>query len=264
MALCAVASPRPSLSQMLSDADALVTDFMDAYAAELPPELAQVCTTARDLFLKRHLRVRLGQLFRLTVKAAEAVLHEAGADEHDAAGWVQSFEDSAGFEFREHTVPESANLVTMTVAGAEAAKGPLKERSLPRVSVPTVGAELQDRAEEFRLSECCFSVITTLDPTTQKISEPEVEQFSDSVMECIGTQFGRYNLGRPFCRILGRQLETRLPKLPEGKGKDRAWWKILYNKTKNRKNVSCPHTCDRLTDWGCRSSPRATPPQHAG
>ena len=91
MALCLplpVAHPRPSLSQMLSDADALVTDFMDAYAAELPPELAQVCTTARDLFLKRHLRVRLGQLFRLSVKAAEEVLHVRGVTQEIDFFWI--------------------------------------------------------------------------------------------------------------------------------------------------------------------------------
>ena len=55
MALCLplpVAYPRPSLSQMLSDADALVTDFMDAYAAELPPELAQVCMKLPPLLKK--------------------------------------------------------------------------------------------------------------------------------------------------------------------------------------------------------------------
>ena len=119
-----LAVTRPTLGKMHSDVDALVVDFLNAYAEELPEELATICTAARDLFLKRHLRVRLGQLFRLTLKQAEQVIVDAGADAGDASGWASSLEDAAGFEFREHSVPESTEIAATAGLLTGDSKGP--------------------------------------------------------------------------------------------------------------------------------------------
>ena len=237
-----LAVTRPTLGKMHSDVDALVVDFLNAYAEELPEELATICTAARDLFLKRHLRVRLGQLFRLTLKQAEQVIVDAGADAGDASGWASSLEDAAGFEFREHSVPESALIAATAGLLTGDSKGPTV-RSRERTLLMTVGEELEkdNLADTFVLAECCYDVIEVLDPQSQTISEREVEAFSDAVMEFIGTKFGRYNMGAQFCRTLGKQVEKRLPNLPKGKGGvNRAWWKIFKNKTKNRKHVRPP------------------------
>jgi hypothetical protein len=226
MALVAAPLPIRTLSQMRNDADALVADFINAYAAELPPKLATICIVARDLFLKKHLRTRLGSMFRLTLKQAEEVLVEAGADQGDVAGWCASFEDAAGFEFREHNVPVSSHLATSAgvVAGS---RGPIATRVPPSGRHRTIGQELNEAQEAYVLPECCYDKIDTDDPMTNTIREPELEAFSDAVMEALGTRFGRYNLGMPLCRMLGKQVAKRLPHIPLGKGKDRSWGSIF-------------------------------------
>jgi hypothetical protein len=46
----------------------------------------------------------------------------------------------------------------------------------------------------------------------------------------------RFNLGRPLCRLLGKQIARRLKLGTRGKvdGNLRQWQSILYEKSKNR------------------------------
>ena len=226
----------PSLTDMYADKEAKVRDFFDALAEELPSPLSGICTRTGDLFITKHLRTRLGQLFRLTRKQAEDVTVEAGADQDEVPGFVASYEDAAGFEFRGHSVPESARLACHVASDTLATKG-TASASWKRKSLPTIGQEVKASHLEFGVPECCYDVIETMDPLNNPISEPELEAFSTEVIQAVGTRFGRYNIGRPYARILGKEIEKKLPHLPVGKGKNRSWGKILNTKSKNRKNV---------------------------
>ena len=226
------------LESLKGDEGVRVSEFFGAYAADLPADLALTTIKCGEDFLRRKLRTNLRQLFSLTAADAEAVAIGAGIDKEDAPGWVAAWEDAAGMKFTGHGVPESAKLFAVqaqtSVHKGEAASANYK----PRRTVRTIGQQLASENKTLVIPEYCYSwVQDTLDPATTSITEPEVEKFSDSVIEFVGTQYGRYNLGRPLCRRLGAGIARRLPFIPKGKGQHRRWWKILYNKTKNRKNV---------------------------
>ena len=233
------------LSQMKDDINAFTVDFFAAYANDQRDEeqREQLIATG-NVFIKEHVRTRLGQLFRLTIGQAEAACVKGGVSKEEAPGWRGAIEDAAGMSFREQSVPSSAFLAT--AAGAEteyATKGPLvkfgKVRK-PRLhkSLLTVGAQMALDGSPPYIPEYCYDVIQTENPEMQTITEPELIAFTDRIIEYYGTVYGRFNLGRPLCRLLGKLAEKRLPKIPLGKGKNRAFRKILDIKTKNRKHVS--------------------------
>lgn len=94
----------------------------------------------------------------------------------------------------------------------------------------------------WQVPESCYAVVETLDPQNQRITEPELVNFTQLMIQAAGTRFGHYNLGAPLCRILGIQVAKRLPNMPLGKGKHReiarmGWAQALLNKSRNRKYV---------------------------
>lgn len=243
----------PDLDSLHGDSNAMVCDFIGAYAADLPPEESAICISIGDDFIRKHLRTRLGQLFRLTHGTATNVVRARTMDEADAPGWIQSFEDAAGFEFRDRSVPKSADLAYAAGETGEC-KGTSSTGTRKFGAPNTVGMSLAKKQKtggsgEWTIPEVCYrNAIFTLDPTHNEISEPELEQFTTELVEAAGTCFGRYNLGMPLCRKLGRAVAKRLPKMPKGKAAaNRAdpnvgWKNAILNKTRNRKYVCASAT----------------------
>ena len=252
--------PPPGLSSMRGDPEAKVADFLGFYAADLDAGQAQTCQAIQHSFITKHLRTRVGQLFRLTWNTACNVCTAQGLDTADAEAWVTSFEDAAGFEFRERTVPTSGDLAFVEAGGEGVAlavsKGPVADGQRKHRRKPeSLGMELsQDskhgvEAPDWEVPEACYNVIKTLDPYNNPITEPELEKFTTEVVQAAGTRFGRYNFGMPFSMALGAKVATRLRKMPLGKGgKSRTnpivgWGRAIWNKSRNRRFVRARLPC---------------------
>ena len=76
------------LSQMKDDINAFTVDFFAAYANDQRDEeqREQLIATG-NVFIKEHVRTRLGQLFRLTIGQAEAACVKGGVSKEEAPGW---------------------------------------------------------------------------------------------------------------------------------------------------------------------------------
>ena len=244
----------PTLASLQGDADGRGADFFRLYAQDLPDELASKCLAIGQAFVTRHARTRLGPLFNLTLREARSIAETAGGlDKDDASGWINSFEQAAGFLFTERTVPQSDLYAIQTPSGEDEKGEATKLQKKPRTTYETIGQQLTSENRLWTIPEYCYTEnITTLDPLTTEIEETELTLFTDSVIEAILEDFGRYNIGRPMCRTLGMAAEKRLPKICQNTLHSRRIWKVLYNKTKNRKHVRRIHAP--------RPPPRDSPP----
>ena len=205
------------LTRLKGDDDALVQDFFLAYSQDLPEDLARITVACGNDFIRKKLRTNLRQLFQLPLSVAAAVAEGNGIMPEDAPGWLTAWEDAAGMCFRDHSVPESALLYG--IQGQTQVGVGLAERAgtKMRKTIRTVGQQLAAENRELVVPEYCYSWIEdTLDPLTTTITEPELEKFSDSVIEFVGTKTGRYNMGRPLCKRMGAAICKRLPLMPKG------------------------------------------------
>ena len=106
-------SDRRALVSFHSDNEARVSDFFDAYAAELPPDMSARFRAYGSQFTRRHARVTLSSLFKLFRAQCNKVIadvhKELGFEDEDEDAIRESIEDAAGFEFQS---PLSAALVS--------------------------------------------------------------------------------------------------------------------------------------------------------
>lgn len=244
----------PTLHQMEGDADALTVDWFRLFAEDLDGTDAEVCTKIGDAFKKWRL-TRLGALFKLTrVKALETIAQaNAGAPPEDNEAWLESIQMTAGFAFGEATVPSSAALAAPGLRSSG-----VKANNAPSNRVPTITEELQAKGTlvDEDIPPSSFLVIETPDPHLHEITEPELEAWTDSVLESYGERFLRFNLGRPLCRHLGRKAinKIKLPTYGGKKGDERNIGQMLYDKSRNRKTVSSPHVSNAHRRSGTHSS----------
>lgn len=239
-----------TLASFHSDAEARTTDFFEAYANELPDDMAARFRAYGDKFIRRHARVQLKSLFKLLRGQCNKVItdvntelqYEDGDGEED--GIRESIEEAAGFAFEKPTAPESAALVTTKkrklseLEGADdsAARGQSLSQIVPRT-------EQLDAA----LPDYVFDVITTPDPLHNPISEPELSALTDEALKFLCKKFGRHNIGAPMARIYAAQIRNKVKIGARGKGKnrvageDRNLANTLVEKARNRtyKTVSC-------------------------
>ena len=231
------------LQALRGDPNALTTQLFNAWAEELPDDLAQLVLLVLKVFLDVHFRSRLGALFKLPIRVAIQAIRDAGVNEPDA--FLLTLEETAGFKFKRDDAPESANLVIphSRVSPSES----MEEKShRKRKRTMTVGERLQREGtlEDEELPEGVFKVINTADPKNNTISEPELEAWTTAVIEvCVG-RYGELSLGRALCMHFGRLGKKRLYKLPDygdKLGKDRDLGKMLWDKCRNIRDVRSPH-----------------------
>ena len=225
----------PTLDSMEGDAEALVEDFFTALAADHPgdPDASTMLAIGKELVQKYKLR-RLGKMFRMPRNRALEVVEAEGGDE----ALLVAIELNAGFSFASQTVPASALL-----AGAAGARvsGETTRRVQRDRKVPTISDELlaEGTLADETIPESCYAIIETDYSLGVAIEKKEQTEFTDALLEKYFERFFRFNLGRPLCRHLGKQIEKKLKLANNGSvdSKDRRWWKILYEKSRNRKQV---------------------------
>ena len=240
------APPLPKLSDMKGDADASVMGFFNSYAAELPDELAAKCRQVGTEFLARFGKTRLGPLFMLPAQKARDVLVTCNLDD----GWLESIEEQAGFRFKEHSVPPSAELVC-----ALGETAPAKQAKRERKRPDTISEELGDMLPQETIPKWIFDkCITTHEPLVKTLTEPELSGMTSEILSYFASRFGHFKLGSQLCRHLGNKLTRALPHLPaygSTLGIDRRWGKMLADKAKNRQYVRAAHepapSCPSLT-----------------
>ena len=109
----------------------------------------------------------------------------------------------------------------------------------------TVGGRLMASGQfmDERLPSRCFAVVETPNPKLNPITNPETEALTDEICEYIAASKGSWKIGKPLAKHYGKQAEAELPHLPDygdnRPGKDRKWWKMIYDKCRNRYYVPC-------------------------
>jgi hypothetical protein len=231
-----------TLASMENDAQAATADWLRLMAEELGNDTvdaqAIIKFGAAPLVAKLS---RLGALFKMARRRAEEIMVEAGGD----ASLIECMELQSGFNFRESSVPASADIiVSVTADTTDAGLGFSKKRN-PRnnfkrtpTTVPTLSEVLEYEGTllDQVVPEHCYALITTYEPNRNPIDSIEESAFTDAVLAHYGEGQMRFNLGRPLCRLLGKQIERRLVLGTRGKvdGTLRKWHSILYEKCKNR------------------------------
>jgi hypothetical protein len=229
-----------TLTCMENDAQAITADWLRLLAAELGEDSvdaqAVIKFGASPLVAKLS---RLGTLFKMARRRACEIMTEAGGDE----SLVECMELQSGFQFKESTVPASFDLLVS--AGHTSGFG-IREHAAKRfknipTTVPTLSEVLDDAGTllDQVVPEHCYAVVTTYEPARNPIDFEEERAFTDAVLAHYGEGQLRFNLGRPLCRLLGKQIERRLMLGTRGKvdGNLRKWQSILYEKSKNRSYV---------------------------
>ena len=228
-----------TLSCMENDAQAITADWLRLLAAELGNDTvdAQVIIKFGAAPLVAKLS-RLGTLFKMARRRACEIMTEAGGDE----SLVECMELQSGFQFRESSVPASADIVSggHTCSDAGFRKKRMQFNKTP-TAVPTLSEVLDDAGTllDQVVPEHCYALVTTYEPARNPIDSVEETAFTDAVLAHYGEGQLRFNLGRPLCRLLGKQIERRLMLGTRGKvdGHLRKWQSILYDKSKNRLHV---------------------------
>ena len=230
-----------SLASFNGDADALVADFFTAWSRDLPEPLAAINSAICSEMLMTG-RTRFATWFKLPASQADQLV-KAGHGKDDAtwaAGWRLAIEDLCGFKFAPSgsSVPESAALVRY--------QGVLKSDPTSEPTKPqTVGGRLMASGQfmDERLPSRCFAVVETPNPKLNPITNPETEAVTDEICEYIAATKGCWKMGKPLAKHYGKQAEAELPHLPDygddRPGKDRKWWKMIYDKCRNRYYVPC-------------------------
>jgi len=229
--------PLRTLDDFKGDANALVSDFFDAWNWDLPPQLREVNEKCCARFLRMG-RTRFNVWFKLTSTVVDAIIESNGGDD----GWRESIEDFAGFKFASPSAPEQQAL---QVSGQ---KRQAEEAVQPPAKELCVSARLEGIGELLNevLPEVCFAVIETEEPDVNAITEPELTQFTDEVLRHIACRFGDWKVGMQLARQYGKQARARLclPAYGDKPGHRRDLGKIIWQKCKNRLYVRaalCSH-----------------------
>ena len=237
-------SDRRALVSFHSDNEARVSDFFDAYAAELPPDMSARFRAYGSQFTRRHARVTLSSLFKLFRAQCNKVIadvhKELGFEDEDEDAIRESIEDAAGFEFQKPTAPESAALVSTGQHKREVDLARFRSLS-QRLS--------SDEKLEAVLPSWVFDPITTIDPLNNPISETELSNITDEAIKFMCKQYGQHNIGIGLARIYAAQIRKKVKIGNRGKknvvlGKDRDLASSIVEKTRNRtyKSVRAFHT----------------------
>ena len=246
--------PLRPLGEMKGDVAALTKDFFAAWAAKLTPTLAEKCTNWGNYFLEAHGRADLGAIFKLKPAKAREGLASVGLDE----GWLETFEEEAGFTFTDHGVPASAALCPPSQQ-SRGQKMVAKTTNLFKQTEVTIAQELinEGRLDDERLpTQALDAVVDTVDPKTTTITKMEVRAIVREVRKKYYRSHGRGNLGMPLIRHLAKQLHHRYPRLPRHgstPGADRSWVTILENGQENGTHVRAS-----LSNSARRAAPHAS------
>ena len=148
-----------TLSSMENDAQAVTADWLRLLAVDLGTDTvdaqAVIKFGAAPLVAKLS---RLGTLFKMARRRACEIMTEAGGDE----SLIEVMELQSGFNFRESSVPASADLIES--AGHTSRIGfHKKQRPTSRKIVPTLSDVFEDAGTllDQIVPEHCFAVITT-------------------------------------------------------------------------------------------------------
>jgi hypothetical protein len=237
-----------TLASMYSDAGARTVDFFEAYANELPSDMATRFKAYGDKFIRRHARVQLKGLFKLQRDQCNKVIidvntelnYDEGTGEED--GIRESIEEAAGFEFQRPTAPESAALVTSK-------KRKVCDEDDSNVSSIGSLSQIVPRAQQLdaELPDYVFDVVKTSDPLNNPIPDSELSALTDETLMFLSKRFGKHNVGMGLARIYAAQIRKRVKLSDRGKknrirGSDRDLAAILVEKARNRtyKAVSAP------------------------
>ena len=234
-----------SLASFQSDAEARTDAFFDAYAKELPADMAARFTAYGQRFIRRHARVQLRSLFKLERAQCNKVIADVNQEmafEHNAGeedAIRESIEEAAGFEFQKPTAPDSAALVASNKRnrseedegeGGEAkqAKGRSLSQIMPR-----------SKQVDAALPDYVFEVITTPDPVNNPISELELSALTDETLKFLSKTYGRHNVGWSLARIYAAQIRKKVKLGDRGKknrvlGINRDLAGMLVEKARNR------------------------------
>lgn len=210
------------LASFHSDTEARTTEFFQAFADELPGDMAERFKAYGDKFIRKHARVQLKTLFKLGRDKCNKVIADVnkelqfdeGAGEEDAIR--VAIEEAAGFEFEKLTAPDSAALVTTKRKIAEE-DADAKEAKLGSLSQIVPRSEQLDAA----LPDYVFDGVTTPDPLNNPIEEKELSAITDETIKFLCKRFGRHNLGIGMARIYAAQIRKRVKLGDRGKGTNR-------------------------------------------
>ena len=230
LALPAPPAPLRALDDFKGDAQALVTDFFDAWTLELPPQLREVNDKCRDRFLRMG-RTRFNVWFKLTTTMVDGIIEWAGGDD----GWRESIEEFAGFKFAKPSAPEHQDSGQKRKA-EEAVQPPAKEQCVS-ARLTQLGSLLDEV-----LPDKCYAVIETEAPDVNAITEPELTLWTDEVLRHIACRFGDWKVGMRLARQYGKQAKARLclPAYGKTPGYKRDVGRIILQKCKNRLYVRRP------------------------
>ena len=236
--MAVVAAPPRALADMKGDVDASTLVWFEQYANDLPSDLAVKCRRLGSYFLEAHGKRTLGTLFKLNAEQALKGLKACDLED----GWLETLEDEAGFSFKDQKVPDSAALVASACSNATAT-GPIHHKvKAERKRPPTISEELQEAGtlEDERLP-AVDHLVDTVNPESIALQKSEVTAIVREIRRGYLRRYGKSNLGMPLCRVLGKQLEKKFPRLPShGKtaGHERRWWAILGYAAENGIYVS--------------------------
>ena len=244
-----VEAPPLSLAALDGDVNAHTADLFRLFADDLEGDDAAECTAIGDCFLKKFKLTRLGKFFKLARHRAVETVAEAINDKtvgrSASEAWVESIEMQAGLSFADQSVPDSAALIgtssnVLRTSGTKRERQPAPNREKTISEILAAAGTLKD--EVIPLSS--FAVLETQEPHLHEISEPEVEVWTDAVLEAYGERFLRFNLGKPLARHLGIDArgKIKLPAYGEKSAEQRtnSIGMMLYEKARNRKTVSDP------------------------
>lgn len=230
--MLAVRAEQRDIESFKHDSQALVTDFFQAMAQDLPPHLADTAMKIADAFLTKHMRARLGSLFKLKHAAALKVVLETGGDE----GWLATIEENAGFSFERSDIPPSSALVHPSKRSNVEAEAEAEWGAKSRRTVSQKLAHEKVLTTEV-LPTSVYSLIETPDFTVNTIKEKELQDTLDEVLVYILEKHHSVRLGRPLANVYAKQITNHLTRLPPyGKkpGHERDVAQMLIDKARNR------------------------------
>ena len=241
--------PKPSLEDMTGDEQAVALDWFGLYANDLPaPVDGQLRAISAAIFMK-HKRVRLGALFKVaqgaveeTIRAALTALGATDGATDDAAGWREAIEEQAGFKFADANVPASAALVHKILPHIPLALTKTEQAIKRGTSTVSMDLLALGPLPHSPLHPSCFNVFTN-DYAHYPVKEEELSLFTDAVLCQFASKHMKTNLGAPLLRKIEKQVRRRviLPIYGNKSGLERNVFKMVYDKTTNRKQVHPLH-----------------------
>ena len=237
--MAVVLAENKTLASFHGDATASVQEFFDVWNTELPPSLAERNIRFCNVFMETYGRTRFSHFFKLTRDQACKACD--GLD-----GWVETIEEMAGFTFDGQTAPDSARLASL--AGVDAVASCLRP-TVKTFTANTIYARLvkEGTLDQQIIPDAVYAVVDVANPLVDEISAVEIERFTDALLQWFACEYGEWNIGIQLARHFGKQIEKRLPNIAPYGSVSRKWWKIVKNKTKNRRYVRRARPFEQLS-----------------